>query len=192
MINRKKKFVRQGAGNQSCNKSYDETTSVRRIKLTCLSSIYTMPCRYGSIWSPIIAQKIFDHWSQRIWSFPPCRKYLFRLCIYGCTVLYYNSSEASLLEQRAFRLIANNQFPTNPLIIMFELRYGEIFKVRNPIRNCRDKWVDILDRAAFRKFERKDSEVNKGGEKVYDMFVNAQHSLWQLTSSGFYLLDRQL
>jgi hypothetical protein len=67
-------------------------------------------------------------------------------------------------EHRAFRPIANNQFPTNPFIIMIERRDGEIFKVRNPIRKFRDKSVDILYRAAIRKYRCKDSEMNQGGE----------------------------
>ena len=47
-------------------------------------------------------------------------------------------------KPRGFRRIANNQSPTNPFIIMIERRDGEIFEVRNPIRNLRDKFVDIL------------------------------------------------
>jgi hypothetical protein len=46
---------------------------------------------------------------------------------------------AHVLSSMAFHLIANDQFPTNPLIIMIEMRYGEIFKVMNPIRNFHDK-----------------------------------------------------
>jgi hypothetical protein len=38
-----------------------------------------------------------------------------------------------------FLRIALDQFPTNPLIIMAEKRYGEIFKVRNPIRCILDE-----------------------------------------------------
>jgi hypothetical protein len=60
--------------------------------------------------------------------------------------------------------MANNQFPTNPLIIMSERRHGEIFKVRNPIRNLHDKSVDILYRAVAIKFEFKDSEMSQGGQ----------------------------
>jgi hypothetical protein len=47
-------------------------------------------------------------------------------------------------EHRAFRQIANNQFPTNPFIKMIKGKHEEIFKVRNPIRNLHDKLVDIL------------------------------------------------
>ena len=71
---------------------------------------------------------------------------------------------ASLTEQRAFVPITNNQFPTNPLIMMTEKRYGEIFKVRNPIRDLLDKLVDILYRAFIIKFEFKASEVYQAGE----------------------------
>jgi hypothetical protein len=67
-------------------------------------------------------------------------------------------------EPRESRLIANNQCPANPLIIKIEMRNGEIFKVRNPIRSFHDKWVDILYKAVFRKCECKDSEMNKCGE----------------------------
>jgi hypothetical protein len=72
---------------------------------------------------------------------------------------------ASLPEQRAFRPIAKNQFPTNPLIILIDFRHVEIFKVRNQIRNFHDKSVAILDRTVVAiKSEFKDSEMNKGGE----------------------------
>ena len=46
-------------------------------------------------------------------------------------------------RQRAFRRIANNQFPTNPLIIIIEIRHREIFKMSSPIRNVHDTLVDI-------------------------------------------------
>jgi hypothetical protein len=36
-------------------------------------------------------------------------------------------------------MIALDQFPTNPLIIMIEKRHGEIFKVRNPVRHLLDE-----------------------------------------------------
>jgi hypothetical protein len=65
-------------------------------------------------------------------------------------------------EPRAFRPIANNQFPTNPLIIRTAIGHREIFKVRNPIRNFHDKLVDILYRALSIQF--KDSEMNQAGE----------------------------
>jgi hypothetical protein len=74
-----------------------------------------------------------------------------------------NVRATSLPEQRAFRPTANNQSPTNPLIIKIETRHGEIFKVRNPIRNFRYKWVAILYRA-FITFECKNSEMNECGE----------------------------
>jgi hypothetical protein len=45
---------------------------------------------------------------------------------------------------------------------MLEKRYGEIFKMRNPIRNCHDKLVDIHFRACYTEF--KDPEMNQGGE----------------------------
>jgi hypothetical protein len=71
----------------------------------------------------------------------------------------------SKFEPREFRLIASNQFPTNPLIIMIKIRCGDIFKVRNPIRKVHDKLVEILYRAFFIiKCEFKDSEMNHGGE----------------------------
>jgi hypothetical protein len=70
----------------------------------------------------------------------------------------------SKLEPRAFYPIANDQLPTNPLIIMFETRHGEIFKMRNPIRNYSDKLVDIHYRAFSIDVEFKDSEMNQGGE----------------------------
>jgi hypothetical protein len=63
-----------------------------------------------------------------------------------------------------FHLIANDQFPTNPLIIMIEMRHGEISKVRNPIRNFLDKLVDILYKESVTKIEFKDSEMNQAGE----------------------------
>jgi hypothetical protein len=60
--------------------------------------------------------------------------------------------------------MANNEFPTNPLIT-FETRHVDIFKVRNPIKNFRDKSVAILIyRAAAIKFEFKDSKMNQAGE----------------------------
>jgi hypothetical protein len=61
-----------------------------------------------------------------------------------------------------FHLIANDQFPTNPLIIMIEIRHGEIFKVRNPIKNIHDKLVDIHREVVTWEF--KDSEVDQAGE----------------------------
>jgi hypothetical protein len=63
-----------------------------------------------------------------------------------------------------FHLIANDQFPTNPLIIIIVIRHGEIFKVRNPIRNFLDKLVDIRYREVVTKIEFKDSEMNQAGE----------------------------
>jgi hypothetical protein len=71
--------------------------------------------------------------------------------------------QLSLPEQRAFRLIANNKFPTNPLIITFETRHGEIFKVRNPIRNFHDKSANV-HQDENKKIEYKGSEMNQGGE----------------------------
>jgi len=65
-------------------------------------------------------------------------------------------------EPRVFHPIANNQFPANPLIITFETRHGDIFKVRNPIRSFHDKLVDIIYKAIFDKFE--DSEMNQACE----------------------------
>jgi hypothetical protein len=65
-------------------------------------------------------------------------------------------------RQRAFRLIANNEFHTNPLIITSETRHGEIFKMRKPIRNFQDKLVDIHFRPCC--IELKDSDMNQGGE----------------------------
>jgi hypothetical protein len=47
---------------------------------------------------------------------------------------------------------------------MIEIRHGDIFKVRNPIRNSFDKLVDILYRASVIDVEFKDSEMNQGGE----------------------------
>jgi hypothetical protein len=66
-------------------------------------------------------------------------------------------------KTRVFHLIANDQFPTNPLIIMIEIRHGEIFKVRNPIKNIHDKLVDILHREVV-TWEFKDSGVDQAGE----------------------------
>jgi hypothetical protein len=44
-------------------------------------------------------------------------------------------------------------------------RHGDIFKVRNPIRNVHDKLVDIrIYRAVVTRFEIKDSEMNQAGE----------------------------
>ena len=61
-------------------------------------------------------------------------------------------------EPGVFYLIANDQFPIDPLIIMIEMRHGEIFKVRNPIRNLHGKLVDIHFRAC--RIEFKDPEMN--------------------------------
>jgi hypothetical protein len=47
---------------------------------------------------------------------------------------------------------------------MIDRRHGEIFEVRDPIRNVRDKLVDILQRAFFINFESKDSEMNQACE----------------------------
>jgi hypothetical protein len=47
---------------------------------------------------------------------------------------------------------------------MFEMRQGDIFKVRNPIRSFRDKSLAILYGAVGIKVEFKDSEMNQGGE----------------------------
>ena len=58
---------------------------------------------------------------------------------------------------------------------MIEIRHGEIFKVRNPIRNLHGKLVDIHFRAC--RIEFKDPEMNKGGEYVYNIFANVQFSL---------------
>jgi hypothetical protein len=63
---------------------------------------------------------------------------------------------------------------------MVEMRHGEIFKVRNPIRSFLDKRVAILYNAVIIRFEIKGSEMNKGGEYVYDIFfkfVNVKRSL---------------
>ena len=65
-------------------------------------------------------------------------------------------------EPRAFRIIATDQFPTNPLIMMIEKRNGDIFKMRNQIRNFHDKLAGILYRAFIIEF--KDSEMNQAGE----------------------------
>jgi hypothetical protein len=70
----------------------------------------------------------------------------------------------SSLEHRAFYPIANNQLPTNPLMILMVKRDGDIFKVRNPVRNFHDKSVGILYRAISIDFEFKDSEMNQAGE----------------------------
>jgi hypothetical protein len=56
-------------------------------------------------------------------------------------------------EPRAFRIIATDQFPTNSLIMMIEKRNGDMFKVRNPIRNLHDKLTDILYRAFIIEFK---------------------------------------
>jgi hypothetical protein len=68
----------------------------------------------------------------------------------------------SYLEPREFRPIANNEFPTNPLIT-FE-RHVDIFKMRNPIRSFHEKSVAIPYRAAVIKIEFKDSKMNQAGE----------------------------
>jgi hypothetical protein len=47
---------------------------------------------------------------------------------------------------------------------MLEIRHGEIFKVRNPIRKFHDKSVVILYRAVITKSDFEDSEMNQGGE----------------------------
>ena len=70
----------------------------------------------------------------------------------------------SRFEPEACCPIANDQFPTNPLIIVIEIRHGEIFKVRNPIRNCSDKLGDIHYRAFSIDYEFKGSEMNQAGE----------------------------
>jgi hypothetical protein len=48
--------------------------------------------------------------------------------------------------------------------MMFEMRHGDIFKVRNSIKSFHDKLEDILYRAVVTKSEFKDSEMNQGGE----------------------------
>jgi hypothetical protein len=60
--------------------------------------------------------------------------------------------------------MANNQLPTNPLMILMLIREGDIFKVRNPIRNYSDKLVEIHYRAFSIDVEFKDSEMNQCGE----------------------------
>jgi hypothetical protein len=65
-------------------------------------------------------------------------------------------------EARVFRLIALDQFPTNPLIMLIVSEQGDIFKVRGPIRNVRDKLGDIIYRVFVIEF--KYSEMNQGGE----------------------------
>jgi hypothetical protein len=96
--------------------------------------------------------------------------YIGRSCRFYCTVRTASlpaveiAHRLSKFEPRAFRRIANNQFPTNPLIIIIERRYGDIFKVRHPIRNFHDKPVGILYRQEARQYEFKDSEMNQGGE----------------------------
>jgi hypothetical protein len=47
---------------------------------------------------------------------------------------------------------------------MFEMRHGDIFKVRNSIENFHDKLEDILYRAVVTKIEIKDSKMNQAGE----------------------------
>jgi hypothetical protein len=56
-------------------------------------------------------------------------------------------------------------------------RHGDIFKVRNTIRNFRDKLADILYRAFFIIIEIKDLEMNQAGEQVYNIFVIVQQRL---------------
>jgi hypothetical protein len=72
----------------------------------------------------------------------------------------------SKIEPRDFLRIANDQLPTNPLMILMERREGDIFKVRNPIRNCSDKLVDFHYWAFSISIdlEFKDSEMNQAGE----------------------------
>ena len=65
-------------------------------------------------------------------------------------------------EPGVFHPIANNKFRANPLIIMFEMRQRDIFKVRNSIKSFHDKLVDIRYRAVAIRF--KDSEMNQAGE----------------------------
>jgi hypothetical protein len=59
--------------------------------------------------------------------------------------------------------------------MMIEMRHGDIFKVRNPIRNFQDKLVDVLYVAFIIEF--KDSEMNHAGEQVYNIFVIVRYSL---------------
>jgi hypothetical protein len=47
---------------------------------------------------------------------------------------------------------------------MIERRHGDIFKVRNPIRNFHHKYAAIPYSADATKMEFKDSEMNQGGE----------------------------
>ena len=61
-----------------------------------------------------------------------------------------------------FRLIALDQFPTNPLIIMIGRTYGEIFEVRNPIRNFHDQLAPKMP--FFANTEFKESEMNQARE----------------------------
>jgi hypothetical protein len=66
------------------------------------------------------------------------------------------------VEARVFRLIALDQIPTNPLIMLIDMEQGDIFKVRSPIRNVHDKLGDIIYRGLVIEF--KYSEMNQGGE----------------------------
>jgi hypothetical protein len=79
-------------------------------------------------------------------------------------VMSFVNYQQTCSKLRAFHPVAHNQFPANPLIVMIERRHGEIFKVRNPIRNIHDKSVAILYSAVVGKMDFKDSEMNKGGE----------------------------
>src|ERR1700728_1975184 len=94
--------------------------------------------------------------------------YIGRSCRY-CTYSMFSRGRDSArtlttLEHRAFYPMANNQLPTNPLMILMLIREGDIFKVRNPIRYYSDKLVEIHYRAFSIDVEFKDSEMNQCGE----------------------------
>ena len=70
----------------------------------------------------------------------------------------------SKFQPRAFCPIANDQLPTNPLMMLVVNRDGDIFKVRNPIRNCSEKSAAILSSEVAIKLVFTDSEMNQDGK----------------------------
>jgi hypothetical protein len=83
----------------------------------------------------------------------------------------------SEFDKWAFRFITDNPLPTNPLKVVIETRTLEIFKAGNPVRNSPDKWETILYKTAVTRLDFKDSERNKSGKKISDIFFKVQRIL---------------
>jgi len=90
--------------------------------------------------------------------------YIGRSCKFYCTASLpaEEIAHGPKFKPREFHRIANDQLPTNPLMILTMKRYGDIFKVRNPIGNFSDELVVSHHGACCIDF--KDSEIDHGGE----------------------------